>query len=81
MKPNENVQFLKQIVTADRKGILYKMQCKIYWGMWTEPLLTISKVGLHLSKVIHSSIGGSQIYYERFPENQCHYQWKASGIA
>ena len=53
LKHNENVPFLKQIVTSDEKWILYNnVEWKRSWGKWNEPPPTTLKAGLHPKKVM-----------------------------
>ena len=53
LKHNENVPFLKQIVTGDEKWILYNnAEQKRSWGKRNEPPPTTSKAGLHPKKVM-----------------------------
>ena len=53
LKHNENVLFLKQIVTGNEKWILYdNVEWKKLWGKRNEPLPTTPKAGVHPKKVI-----------------------------
>ena len=53
LKRNENVPFLKQIVTGDEKWILYNnVEWKRSWSKRNEPPPTIPKAGLHPKKVM-----------------------------
>ena len=53
LKHNENVPFLKQIVTGDEKWILYNnAEQKRSWGKRNEPPPTTPKAGLHPKKVM-----------------------------
>ena len=52
-KYNENVPFLKQIVTADEKRILYNhVERKRSWGKQNEPPPTTPKAGFYPKKVM-----------------------------
>ena len=73
LKQNENVSFLKQVVTGDEKWILYNnVEWKRLWGKRNEPPPTTPKAGLHTKKVMlcirWDWKGG--LYYELIPENQ-----------
>ena len=60
LKHNENVPFLKQIVTGDEKWILYNnVELKRLWGKRNEPPPTTQKAGLHPKKVmcVYGGIG------------------------
>ncbi|KAL6419691.1 hypothetical protein ACFW04_014569 [Cataglyphis niger] len=51
-KRNEETPFLKQVVTGDKKWIIYNnVKRKRSWGKRNEPPLATTKVGLH-SKVM-----------------------------
>ena len=53
LKHNENVPFLKQIVTGDEKWILYNnVEWKRSWGKENEPPPTTPKSGLHPKKTM-----------------------------
>ena len=53
LKHNENVSFLKQIVTGDEKWILYNnVEWKRSWGKRKEPPPTTPKAGIHPEKLI-----------------------------
>ena len=53
LKLNENILFLKQIVTGDEKWILYNnVEWKRSWGKRNEPPLTTPKAGLHPKEVM-----------------------------
>uniref|UniRef100_A0A8C6B8K2 Histone-lysine N-methyltransferase SETMAR n=1 Tax=Monodon monoceros TaxID=40151 RepID=A0A8C6B8K2_MONMO len=53
LKHNENVPFLKQIVTGDKKWILYNnVEWKRSWGKRNEPPSTTPKASLHPKKVM-----------------------------
>ena len=73
LKRNENVPFLKQIVTGDKNWILYNnVERKRSWGKRNEPPPTTPKAGLHPKKVrlcIWWDWKGV-LYYELLPENQ-----------
>ena len=72
-KCNENVPFLKEIVTGDEKWILYNnVEWKRSWGKWNKPPPTTPKAGLHPKKVmlcIQWDWKGV-LYYELLLENQ-----------
>ena len=73
LKHNENVLFLKQIVTGDGKWILYNnMERKRHWGKRNEPSPTTPKAGLHPKKVmLHIWWDWKGVlYYELLPENE-----------
>ena len=64
LKRNENVPFLKQIVTGDEKWILYSnMGLKRSWGKRNEPPPTTPKAGLRPRKVMlcNGGIGRSPL--------------------
>ena len=73
LKRNENVLFLKQIVTGSEKWILYNnVEQKRSWGKRNEPPPTAPKAGLHPKKgmlYIWWDWKGV-LYYEVLPENQ-----------
>ena len=53
LKRNENIAFLKQIVTGGEKWILYNnVEQKRSWGKRNEPPPTTPKAGLHPKKVM-----------------------------
>ena len=53
LKCNENVPFLKQIVTGNEKWILYNnVGWKRSWGKLNEPPPTTPKAGFHPKKVM-----------------------------
>ena len=53
LKHNENVPFLKQIVSVDEKWILYNnVEGKRLWGMRNELPPTTPKAGLHPKKMM-----------------------------
>ena len=53
LKRNENIPFLKQIVTGDEKWILYNnVERKRSWGKRNEPPPTTPKASLHPKKVM-----------------------------
>ena len=71
LKHNENVPFLKQVVTGNEKWILYNnVEWKRLWGKRNEPPTT-PKASLHPKKVM-LCIGDWKgvLYYELLPENQ-----------
>ena len=73
LKCNDNVLFLKQIVTGDEKWILYNnVKWKRSWGKQNEPPPTTPKAGLHPKKVMLCIWWDCKgvIYYELLPENQ-----------
>ena len=72
LKCNENVLFLKQIVTGDEKWILYNnVEWKRSWGKRHEPPPTTPKAGLHSKKAMCSRWDWKGVlYYELLPENQ-----------
>ena len=64
LKRNENVPFLKQIVTGDEKWILYNnVEWKRSWGKRNEPPPTTPKAGIWWN-------WKGALYYELLPENQ-----------
>ena len=73
LKCNEHIPFLKQIVTADEKWILFNnVERKRSWGKRNELPQTTPKVGLHPKKVmlcIQWDWKGV-LYDELLPENQ-----------
>ena len=73
LKRNENVPFLKQVVTGNEKWILYSnVERKRLWSKWNEPPPTAPKAGLHPKKVM-LCIGWDRkgvLYDELLPENQ-----------
>ena len=73
LKRNENVPFLKQIVTGDEKWILYNsVEWKRWWGKWNEPPPATPKAGLHPKKVMLCIWWDWKgvLYYELLLENQ-----------
>ena len=73
LKSNENVPFLKQIVTGDEKWVLYNNEeRKRSWGKRNEPPPTKPKAGLHPKKVMVCIWWDWKgvLYYELLPENQ-----------
>ena len=74
LKRNENVPFLKQIVTGDEKWILYNnVEWKRSWGKQNEPPpRTTPKAGLHPKKVMLCICWHwkGALYYELLPVNQ-----------
>ena len=73
LKHNENVPFLKQIVTCNEKWILYNnVERERPWGKGNEPPPTTPKVGLHPKKVMLCRWWDWKgvLYYELLPENQ-----------
>ena len=79
LKHNENVLFLKQIVTGNEKWILYsKVGWKRSWGKQNEPPRTTPKASLHPKKVILCIWWDWKgvLYYELLPENQMIYSNK-----
>ena len=73
LKHNENILFLKQIVTGNEKWLLFNnVEWKRSRGKWNEPPLTTPKGSLHPKKVmlcIWWDWKGVR-YYELFLENQ-----------
>lgn len=72
-KRNENVPFLKQIVTGDEKWVIYNnVERKRSWGKRDDPPLTTPKAGLHPKKVMLSVWWDFKgiLYYELLPNNQ-----------
>ena len=58
LKRNENVPFLKQIVTGDEKWILYNnLERKRSWGKGNEPPPTTPKADVHPKKVMLCIVG------------------------
>ena len=73
LKRNENIPFLKQIVTGDEKRTLYNnVERKRSWGKGNEPPPTTPKAGLHPKKVMLCMWWDWKgvLYYELLPENQ-----------
>ena len=73
LKHNENVPFLKQIVTGNEKWILYNnVEQKRSRGKRNEPPLTTPKASLHPKKVMLCTWWDWKgvLYYELLPENQ-----------
>ena len=73
LKRNENILFLKQIVTGDEKWILYNnVERKRSWGKRNEPPPTTPKAGLHPKKVMLCIWWDWKgvLYYELLLENQ-----------
>ena len=75
LKHNENVLFLKHVVTGDDNWILYNnVGLKIPWGKQNELSLSTPKASLHPKKVMMClvGLGGGRgvLYYELLPENQ-----------
>ena len=73
LKRNENVPFLKQIVTGNEKWILYNnVEQKRWWGKRNEPPPATPKAGLHPKKVMLCIWWDWKgvLYCELFPENQ-----------
>ena len=73
LKCNENVPFLKQMVTGDEKGILYNnVERKRSWGKRNELPPTTPKAGLHPKKVMLCIWWDWKgvLYDELLPENQ-----------
>ena len=73
LKRNENIPFVKQVVTGDEKLILYNnVERKRLWGKRNEPPLTTPKAGLHPKKVMLCIWWDWKgvLYYELLPENQ-----------
>ena len=72
LKSNENVPFLKQIVTGDDKWILSNnVERKRSWGKRNEPPPITRKAGLHPKKMMCIWWDWKGVlYYELFPENQ-----------
>ena len=73
LKHNENVPFLKQIVTRHKKWILHDdLEQKRSWSKQNEPPPTTPKAGLHPKKVILHIWWDwkGALYYELLPENQ-----------
>ena len=73
LKRNENVPFLKQIVTGDEKWLLYNnVERKRSWGKWNEPPPTTPKAGLHPKKVMVCIWWDWKgvLYYQLLLENQ-----------
>ena len=73
LKHNENVPFLKQIVTGNEKWILYNnVEWKRVWGKQNEPPPTTPKAGLHPKKVMLCIWWDWKgvLYYELLLENQ-----------
>ena len=73
LKRNENVPFLKQIVTGDEKWTLHdNVERERSWGKGNEPPPTTPKAGLHPKKVMLCICWDWKgvLYYELLPENQ-----------
>ena len=73
LKRNENVPFLKQIVTGDKNWILYNnVEWKRSWGKRNETPPTMPKAGLQPKKVMLCIWWDWKgvLYYELLPENQ-----------
>ena len=73
LKRNENVLFLKQIVTGDEKWILYNnVEWKSWWGKWNEPPPTTPKASLQPKMVMLCVWWDWKgvLYYELLPENR-----------
>ena len=73
LKHNENVPFLKQIVTGDEKWVLYNhAERKRTWGKRNEPPPTTPKASLHPKKVMLCIWWDWKgvLYHELLPENQ-----------
>ena len=71
LKHNENVPFLKQIVTGDEKWTLYNnVEWKRLWGKRNEPPPTTPKASLHPKKVMCIWWDWKGVYYELLLENQ-----------
>ena len=73
LKCNENVPFLKQIVTGDEKWILYnKVERKRLWGKRNAPPPTTPKANLRPKRVMLCIWWDWKgvLYYELLPENQ-----------
>ena len=73
LKYNENIPFLKQIVTGDEQRTLYNnVEWKKSWGKRNEPPPTTPKAGLHPKNVMLHIWWDRKgvLYYELLPENQ-----------
>ena len=73
LKRNEDVPFVKQIVTGDQKWILYNnVEWKRSWGKRNEPLTSTPNACLHLKKVMLCIWWDWKgvLYYEILLENQ-----------
>ena len=73
LKRNENVPFLKQIVTGHGKWLLYNnVEWKRSWGKRNAPPPTTPKASLHPKKVMLFIWWDWKgvLYYELLPENQ-----------
>ena len=73
LKRNENIPFLKQIVTGDEKWLLYNnVEQKRSGGKRNEPPTTTPKAGLHPKKVMLCTWWDWKgvLYYELLLENQ-----------
>ena len=73
LKLNENVPFLKRIVTGDEKWILYNnVELKTSWGKQNEAPPTTPKSDLHPKKVMLCIWWDWKgvLYYKLLPENQ-----------
>ena len=73
LKSNENVLFLKQIVTGDEKWILYNnVEWKRLWGKRNEPPPITPKASFHPKKMMLCIWWDWKevLYYELLPENQ-----------
>jgi len=69
-KRNKETPFLKQVVTGDKKWIIYNnIERKRSWGKRNEPPLVIPKAGLHPKKVMLCVWWGWKgiLYYELLP--------------
>ena len=72
LKRNENIPFLKQIMTGDEKWILHNnVEQNRSWGKQNEPPPTTPKTGLHPKKVMCIWWDWQGVLYdELLPENQ-----------
>ena len=72
LKRNENILFLKQIVTGNEKWILYNnVERRRSWGKRNEPPPTTPKAGLHPKKVMCIWWDWKGVlYYELLQDNQ-----------